>query len=73
MTLEVSQSHGLYSVSNRDTKENNSGVLNIGVIEIDIPQHPVALQKVVYRSSRRLSTTLSEFTKADIPVFPSDT
>ena len=63
VTLEVGQSHGFYSVPNRETREQNLGVLTIGVIEVDIPQHPDELQRVVYRSSRKLSTTLSEFVR----------
>lgn len=63
VTLEVGQSHGFYSVPNRETREQHIGVLTIGVVEVDIPQHPDELQKVVYRSSRKLSTTLSEFVR----------
>ena len=65
MTLKVNQSHGFYSLSTRRERKHNSVILSIGVIDIDIPQHPVVLHHVVYRSSRRLTVTLSEFTRQD--------
>jgi len=61
VTVNIGQSQGLYSTFCKDAKERNSGLVTIGVITIDIPQHPVALHGVVYRSSKRLSCTLQEF------------
>lgn len=36
------------------------GLLTIGAVNIDIPQHPVALHGMVTRGSKQLSSTLQE-------------
>ena len=59
--MNVAESHGLYSFTSRRGRDHNSGLLTIGKIDFDIPQHPVALHGVVTRSSKRISNTLQEF------------
>lgn len=51
--------------SNR--KYTNSARVVIGAIEIDIPQHPVALHGMMTRSGRQLSTTLQELRSSRQP------
>lgn len=41
-------------------KDKNSGFLSIGPVNIDIPQHPIALHGMMTRSSKQLSSTLQE-------------
>src|SRR5699024_8646959 len=45
----------------------NSARVVIGAIEIDIPQHPVALHGMMTRSGRQLSTTLQELRSSRQP------
>lgn len=54
------KSQTLYSSHSRRNRDKNSGLLTIGPINIDIPQHPVALHGMMTRSSKQLSTTLQE-------------
>lgn len=56
--VTVGKSQTLYSSVSRRGKDKNNGLLSIGVVNIDIPQHPVALHGVMTRSSKQLSTTL---------------
>lgn len=58
--VTVGKSQTLYSSITRRAKDKNSGLLSIGPINIDIPQHPVALHGVMTRSSKQLSSTLQE-------------
>lgn len=48
----------MYSSVSKRGKDKNNGLLSIGAVNIDIPQHPVALHGVMTRSSKQLSTTL---------------
>jgi hypothetical protein len=59
--MNIAESHSLYSTAVRRGRDHNSGLLSVGKIDFDIPQHPVALHGVVTRSSKRISTTLQEF------------
>lgn len=56
--VTVGKSQTLYSSISRRGKDKNNGLLSIGAVNIDIPQHPVALHGVMTRSSKQLSTTL---------------
>nr|XP_018906485.1 PREDICTED: uncharacterized protein KIAA1109 isoform X3 [Bemisia tabaci] len=56
----VGKSQALYSSMSRRTKDKNSGLLTIGAVNIDIPQHPVALHGMMTRGSKQLSSTLQE-------------
>ncbi|CAG2061929.1 unnamed protein product, partial [Timema podura] len=49
---------GTVSIGGRTDK--NSGLLTIGAVNIDIPQHPVALHGMMTRGSKQLSSTLQE-------------
>lgn len=50
----------MYSSTSRRGKDKNSGLLSIGPVNVDIPQHPVALHGMMTRSSKQLSSTLQE-------------
>lgn len=56
--VTVGKSQTLYSSVTRRGKDKNNGLLSIGAVNIDIPQHPIALHGVMTRSSKQLSTTL---------------
>jgi len=58
--VTVGKSQTLYSSVTRRIKDKNSGLLSIGPVNIDIPQHPVALHGMMTRSSKQLSSTLQE-------------
>lgn len=53
--------------NSKKSKYNNSARLLIGAIEINIPQHPVALHGMMTRSGRQLSTTLQELRSSRQP------
>ena len=59
--INIGKSQGLYSSFTRRSNEQNYGLLSVGLVDIDIPQHPVVLHGMVARSSKRLSSTLQEF------------
>jgi len=59
--VNIGKSQGLYSSFTRRSNEHNCGLLSVGLVDIDIPQHPVILHGMVARSSKRLSSTLQEF------------
>ena len=56
--VTVGKSQALYSSISRRTKDKNSGLLTVGAVNIDIPQHPVALHGMMTRGSKQLSSTL---------------
>ncbi|KAH8323336.1 hypothetical protein KR067_005364 [Drosophila pandora] len=58
--VTVGKSQTLYSSLSKRGKDKNSGLLSIGAVNIDIPQHPVALHGMMTRSSKQLSSTLQE-------------
>lgn len=58
--VTIGKSQTLYSSVTRRGKDKNSGLLSIGPVNIDIPQHPVALHGMMTRSSKQLSSTLQE-------------
>lgn len=58
--VTVGKSQTLYSSVTKRGKDKNNGLLTIGAIYIDIPQHPVALHGMMTRSSKQLSSTLQE-------------
>ena len=61
MTVKIAQSQALYTSIARRDKSHNATLLTVGLVDIDIPQHPGVLHGVVSRSSKRLSSTLQEF------------
>ncbi|BFF95237.1 transmembrane protein KIAA1109 homolog [Drosophila madeirensis] len=58
--VTVGKSQTLYSSLSKRGKDKNSGLLSIGAVNIDIPQHPVALHGMMTRSSKQLSSTIQE-------------
>ncbi|XP_034943286.1 transmembrane protein KIAA1109 homolog isoform X1 [Chelonus insularis] len=58
--VTVGKSQALYSSMTRRHKDKNSGLLTVGAVNIDIPQHPVALHGMMTRGSKQLSSTLQE-------------
>lgn len=58
--VTVGKSQTLYSSLSGRIKDKNSGLLTVGAINIDIPQHPVALHGMMTRGSKQLSSTLQE-------------
>ncbi|XP_049857041.1 transmembrane protein KIAA1109 homolog isoform X4 [Schistocerca gregaria] len=58
--VTVGKSQALYSSISRRSKDKNSGLLTVGAVNIDIPQHPVALHGMMTRGSKQLSSTLQE-------------
>lgn len=58
--MTVGKSQTLYSSLSKRGKDKNSGLVSIGPVNIDIPQHPVALHGMMTRSSKQLSSTLQE-------------
>ncbi|XP_052121267.1 transmembrane protein KIAA1109 isoform X3 [Frankliniella occidentalis] len=58
--VTVGKSQMLYSSMTKRSKDKNSGLLTVGAVNIDIPQHPVALHGMMTRGSKQLSSTLQE-------------
>ncbi|XP_054742978.1 bridge-like lipid transfer protein family member 1 isoform X3 [Anastrepha obliqua] len=58
--VTVGKCQTLYSSLTKRGKDKNSGLLSIGPVNIEIPQHPVALHGMMTRSSKQLSSTLQE-------------
>ncbi|KAJ8956249.1 hypothetical protein NQ318_014981 [Aromia moschata] len=58
--VTIGKSQALYSSVTKRQKDKNSGLLTVGAVNIDIPQHPVALHGMVTRGSKQLSSTLQE-------------
>lgn len=56
--VTVGKSQALYSSVTRRGRDKNSGLLTIGAVAVDIPQHPVALHGMMTRGSKQLSSTL---------------
>lgn len=54
----VGKSQALYSSMSRHLRDKNSALLTVGAINIDIPQHPVALHGMMTRGTKQLSSTL---------------
>ncbi|XP_048589365.1 transmembrane protein KIAA1109 homolog isoform X3 [Nematostella vectensis] len=60
ITCHLNRSHALYTSSHDRDQEKNLALLTLGLIEIDIPQHPVALHTMMTRSSRAISRHISD-------------
>ncbi|XP_055643314.1 bridge-like lipid transfer protein family member 1 isoform X2 [Toxorhynchites rutilus septentrionalis] len=58
--VTIGKSQTLYSSITRKGKDKNNGLLSIGIVNIDIPQHPVALHGMMTRGSKQISSTLQE-------------
>lgn len=54
----MGKSQSLYSSMSKRLKDKNSALLTVGAINIDIPQHPVALHGMMTRGTKQLSSTL---------------
>ncbi|XP_077984720.1 bridge-like lipid transfer protein family member 1 [Glandiceps talaboti] len=54
------RSMGLYSASSSKSLEKAASVLSVGVINIDIPQHPAILHGMVARSTKKLSSQIQQ-------------
>lgn len=63
MKITIGKSQTLYSSVTKRGKDKNSGLLSIGPVTIDIPQHPVVLHGMMTRSSKQLSSTLQVSTR----------
>lgn len=59
--ITVGKSQALYSRLSHHGKDKNSGLLSIGAVHVDIPQHPGVLHGMMTRGSKQLSSTLQEF------------
>ncbi|CAG9815067.1 unnamed protein product [Phaedon cochleariae] len=74
--VTIGKSQALYSSITKRQKDKNSGLLTIGAVNMDIPQHPVALHGMVTRGSKQLSSTLQELrvtrTSSRLSRFPTD-
>ncbi|XP_053696625.1 bridge-like lipid transfer protein family member 1 [Sabethes cyaneus] len=58
--VTIGKSQTLYSSITRKGKDKNNGLLSVGIVNIDIPQHPVALHGMMTRGSKQISSTLQE-------------
>lgn len=65
MKVIVGKSQALYSSVTRRGKDKNSGLLTIGAVAVDIPQHPVVLHGMMTRGSKQLSSTLQVLPSAN--------
>ncbi|XP_022799728.1 uncharacterized protein KIAA1109-like isoform X2 [Stylophora pistillata] len=60
VSCNLSRSHALYSSVTQSSEEKGNALVTLGVVDIDIPQHPVALHSMMTRSSRTISRHISE-------------
>lgn len=61
MTVNIAKTQALHTTILRRGKEHNSAMISVGIIEVDIPQHPVVLHGMMTRGSKQISSTLQEF------------
>ncbi|XP_056013431.1 bridge-like lipid transfer protein family member 1 isoform X4 [Ostrea edulis] len=61
VTVNIDKTQALHTTILRRGKEHNSAMISVGLIEVDIPQHPVVLHSMMTRSSKQISSTLQEF------------
>jgi len=59
--LTVGPTETNYSSHMWKTKDKNTGLLSIGPVHVDIPQHPVTLHGIMTRSTKQITSTLMEF------------
>ncbi|XP_068720760.1 bridge-like lipid transfer protein family member 1 [Montipora capricornis] len=60
VSCSLSRSHVLFSSVTQNTEEKGNALVTLGIVDIDIPQHPVALHSMMTRSSRTISRHISE-------------
>ncbi|KAH9519850.1 hypothetical protein Btru_071066, partial [Bulinus truncatus] len=60
VSINIQKSQALLTTVMRRGKEHNSTLVSFGVVDIDIPQHPVILHDMMSRSSKRITATLQE-------------
>ena len=60
VSCHLSRSHALLTCESRASDETNLVLVTLGLIDVDIPQHPVALHSMMTRSSRTISSHISE-------------
>lgn len=56
----MSRSHAVYSYQSRANVDKNVALVTVGVIDVEIPQHPVALHTMMTRSSRTISRQITD-------------
>ncbi|XP_062586140.1 bridge-like lipid transfer protein family member 1 isoform X2 [Saccostrea cucullata] len=61
VTVNIDKTQALHTTILRRGKEHNSAMISVGLIEVDIPQHPVVLHGMMTRGSKQISSTLQEF------------
>ncbi|XP_065930909.1 bridge-like lipid transfer protein family member 1 isoform X3 [Magallana gigas] len=61
VTITIDKTQALHTTILRRGKEHNSAMISVGLIEVDIPQHPVVLHGMMTRGSKQISSTLQEF------------
>ncbi|XP_021348394.1 uncharacterized protein KIAA1109-like [Mizuhopecten yessoensis] len=61
VTVKIDKSQALYTTIMRRGKDHNSAMVSVGVIDVNIPQHPIVLHDMMTRSSRQITSTLQEF------------
>lgn len=58
MRVSVGKSQALYSWEPGRQGTGAAALASVGLVRVELPQHPVALHGVMTRSSRQLSDTL---------------
>uniref|UniRef100_UPI00398F7960 bridge-like lipid transfer protein family member 1 n=1 Tax=Pristiophorus japonicus TaxID=55135 RepID=UPI00398F7960 len=66
----IAKSQALYSAQ-RGLKTNNTMVVKVGAISINIPQHPATLHSMMVRSSHQLSKQISDLIRQPTICVPS--
>ncbi|GCC34930.1 hypothetical protein chiPu_0013407 [Chiloscyllium punctatum] len=70
----IAKSQALYSAQ-RGLKTNNTMVIKVGAISINIPQHPATLHSMMVRSSHQLSKQISDLIRqpsTNVPMTKED-
>ncbi|XP_032872772.1 transmembrane protein KIAA1109 homolog isoform X2 [Amblyraja radiata] len=65
----IAKSQALYSAQ-RGLKTNNTMVIKVGAISINIPQHPATLHSMMVRSSHQLSKQISDLIRQPLASMP---
>ncbi|XP_041052815.1 transmembrane protein KIAA1109 homolog isoform X6 [Carcharodon carcharias] len=66
----IAKSQALYSAQ-RGLKTNNTMVVKVGAISINIPQHPATLHSMMVRSSHQLSKQISDLIRQPSTCIPT--
>ncbi|XP_075472009.1 bridge-like lipid transfer protein family member 1 isoform X4 [Ascaphus truei] len=65
----IAKSQALYSAQ-RGLRTSNAAVFKVGVISINIPQHPATLHSMMVRSSHQLSKQISDLIRQPSTIVP---